>query len=77
MIDRRLFRNSAVLLMLVMLLVGCSDDVVDEPVALPEVNDENCQQDNIMKIKDKALRSQFASLCIRRGGLVHSTPQSW
>lgn len=76
MINRRFMPNGAAILVIA-LLVGCADDVVDEAIPLPEVNDDNCQQENIMKITDKAARSKFASLCIRKGDLVKSTPKSW
>ena len=76
MINRRFMLNGAAIL-LIALLVGCTDDVVNEAINLPEVNDDNCQQENIMKITDKTARSKFVSLCIRRGDLVKSTPKSW
>lgn len=70
--------NKATIMLLVMLVMGCADDTVEDANQLPEVNDVNCQQENIMKITDKGARAKFAGLCIRRGGdPVKSTPQSW
>ncbi|MBX4558827.1 entry exclusion lipoprotein TrbK [Klebsiella pneumoniae] len=43
------------------LLTGCFDE------KMPEVNDINCQHENILKIEDKAMQQDFASKCLRRG----------
>jgi len=50
-----------------------------EPVAMPELNDENCRHENVMKIPDKEVRQEFSSLCLRLGGagFKPSTPIKW
>ena len=45
----------------VFFLVGC-----DKTVSMPEVNEKNCETENIKKIKDKNTRQEFAGLCLRR-----------
>jgi len=42
------------------LLTGCGKP------AMPEVNNANCTDENIMKIEDKAMRQEFAGLCFHR-----------
>lgn len=34
---------------------------------MPEINDINCQHENILKIEDKAMQQDFFSQCLRRG----------
>jgi len=50
-----------------------------EPVAMPELNEENCRHENVMKIPDKEIRQDFSSLCLRLGGARYkpSTPMNW
>lgn len=43
------------------LLTGCFDE------KMPEVNDTNCQIENIKKIENKAMQQDFATKCLRRG----------
>lgn len=62
------------------LLVGC--DRKPATLAMPEVNDTNCQIEAIKKINDKPTRETFAGLCSRRppaGGGIASTkkPMNW
>ena len=56
---------------LVFIVSGCSD------AKMPEVNNINCQHENILKIEDKAMQQDFASKCLRRGGFKPSPPKSW
>lgn len=69
----------ALLTILTMLAAGCSQ----KPAAtMPEVNDENCKTENVLKIEDKAMRQEFVSKCIRRDtplsrAQVDSKPKSW
>lgn len=59
------------------LLTGCENKPVQQ--AMPEVNDKNCQIENIRKIEDKAMREQFAGLCARRPGRIAPSdkPKNW
>jgi len=59
-----------------LLLNSCSDEVAEE-AAIPVVNDENCRQSNLVKIKNKAVQRKLSSLCIRRGPLANSKPRAW
>ncbi len=63
---------------LVALINGCT---IEEPpantVEMPEVNDENCKQENILKIENKEIREKFVGLCLRRGDFVPSPKKAW
>ncbi|WP_347990366.1 entry exclusion lipoprotein TrbK [Methylomonas sp. AM2-LC] len=70
--------------LLVSLINGCSNDEatntnIPKPnlTVMPEVNDENCQDGNIVKIEDKKIREDFAGLCIRRGSFKASPKIEW
>ena len=52
---------------LALLLTGCFDE------KMPEVNDINCQHENILKIEDKEMQQEFASKCLRRGSTNSSS----
>ena len=45
--------------------------------AMPEVNDENCKDENIGKIRDKATQRAFADLCFTRGDFKPSPKREW
>lgn len=63
----------------VFLTILISACVQEEPPAVktPEVNDENCKFENLKLIKDKAVREELASLCIRRGSFRPSVVKTW
>ena len=70
--------------LLVSLINGCSTDdatstntSTPKRTELPEVNDENCQDNNILKITDKKIREEFSGLCIRRGSFKPSPKIEW
>ena len=62
------------------LINGCSNE---ETASIPaqttalEVNDENCQLENVKKIENKQAREEFAGLCFRRGNFVASPKKAW
>lgn len=60
---------------MVALLNGCTTDAPEPEI--PEVNDENCKPEIIIKIENKQAREKFAGLCLRRGGFVPSPKKSW
>ena len=72
-LHRTLFLAPAVLA--IALLSGC--DGKSGADTMPEVNDENCQDANILKIRDKEMRQEFAGKCLRRGGFKPSPPHAW
>jgi entry exclusion lipoprotein TrbK len=47
-----------------LVLAGC--DNKPATLAMPVVNNENCQLENIKQIEDKATRQEFAGMCSRR-----------
>lgn len=55
------------------LVSACSQDVE----VMPAVNDENCTTEGIKSIKNKAVREEFASLCVRRSKFKPSAPGGW
>lgn len=46
------------------------------PVALPEVNNDNCKSENIAKL-DPAVRQPFADACFRSGTYKPSSGKTW
>jgi entry exclusion lipoprotein TrbK len=79
MIIAKRISSLALVTMLITLISACS---TEEPntatsIAIPEVNDENCMDKNIVKITDKKVREEFAGLCIRRGSFVASPKKTW
>jgi entry exclusion lipoprotein TrbK len=54
---------------------GCSSGAGGENI--PEANAENCKQENIEKIRDKAAREAFASKCFRSGKFEPSPNKTW
>lgn len=57
--------KAAVLLCLAVVILGGCDN--KPPAATErEVNDRNCQIEEIKRIEDKAMRATFAGLCARR-----------
>lgn len=70
----------AIAIVLVAFINGCSNEEAASTPALTttlEVNDENCQLENVKKIENKQAREEFAGLCIRRGSFVASPKKSW
>ena len=58
------------------LISGCSEGPVE--IILPEVNDENCRHENVMKIEQEELRQRFASMCLRRNPFQFTEkPKKW
>ncbi|WP_407682052.1 entry exclusion lipoprotein TrbK [Pseudoduganella aquatica] len=58
-----------------MVLLGCSNEAGSENV--PEATAENCKEENIKKIADKATREALGSRCFRRGTFEPSAAKSW
>lgn len=57
-------------------LAACSEQ--PEEFTMPEVNNENCRHENVMKMEPKELRQKFASLCLRRNAIQSSDkPKTW
>jgi entry exclusion lipoprotein TrbK len=56
-------------------LSGCSHATDD--TKFPEANAENCKDENIIKIRDKAAREAFASRCFRSGKFEPSPNKTW
>lgn len=61
----------AVIALLGFFLTGCFEE------EMPEVNNENCKTENILKIKSKSLQQEFSSQCLRRGEFKASPEKSW
>ena len=59
------------------LLAGCNDDTETLVAALPDVNAENCKQENIQKIEPEDKRQEFAGQCLRRNSYKESEPKQW
>jgi entry exclusion lipoprotein TrbK len=69
-----------VILFLVALIftTGCDNDKsIVKQVVMPEINDVNCTQENILKIADKGTKQKFAGLCNRRGSYKSSPQSTW
>lgn len=58
---------------LALMLAGC--DSPPTPETMPQVNEENCKQENIARIKDLGTQQAFASMCVRRGGEFKPSPK--
>lgn len=56
-------------------LPGCGDPPAEEP--LPVVNDENCKDVNVARIRDQRAREKFATLCAFRSTYKPSKPSTW
>lgn len=59
--------------LVVALVAGCDNKQATVP--MPEVNDENCKHENIVKIENKGVQQAFSSLCLRRGGEFKPSPK--
>lgn len=72
-------RNPITLLAIVALttlISGCKNET------MPEVNEVNCLQENVQRIKDKDIKEEFTGLCLRRvdprsGGYEPSPKRVW
>jgi entry exclusion lipoprotein TrbK len=60
---------------MLMVLMGCSKEPDDAHV--PEATAENCKDENVKKISDKAAREALASRCFRQGTFEPSPSKSW
>lgn len=71
--------KSSTMLTLVAALAGLVAGCDTKPVlqAKPELNDENCKPENILKIQDKDMRQEFSGQCSRRGSFKPSEPRNW
>lgn len=71
-------KHSLSLLLVACALAGCDNKPAPAPpqAALPEVNDENCKNENIAKL-DPAIRQPFADACFRSGTHKPSTGRTW
>ncbi len=56
-------------------LSGCSDE--PKQFTMPEVNNENCKHENVMKMEPDSLRQKFASLCLRRNSYKPGDKKTW
>lgn len=58
--------------------IGCGEKTIED---LPEVNDENCKHENILKIKNKKLQQEYSGLCLRRSSfrskITGGSNKSW
>ncbi|MBY0239868.1 MAG: entry exclusion lipoprotein TrbK [Burkholderiaceae bacterium] len=54
---------------------GCSDPAAEE--SLPAVNDENCTDANVARIRDQKAREKFSTLCAFRSTYKPSQPRTW
>lgn len=52
-------------------LPGCFEE------KMPEVNDTNCQLENIKKLDSRELQAEFSSKCLRRSGFKESSGESF
>lgn len=73
-VSKTLLASMTALVVVMLTLSGCDSPAPE--VALPEVNDENCKHENIVKL-DKSVQKEFSSLCLRRGDFVPSKPKTW
>lgn len=44
---------------------------------MPEVNEQNCQDEVISKIRDNAVREDFSGKCFKLGTVRKSSGQKW
>jgi entry exclusion lipoprotein TrbK len=58
----------------VVVITGCNKEKA--PIAMPEVNDANCQFDRI-KALPAEIRTQFADKCATRSKLINSEKKSY
>ena len=70
------------LIALILMLSACFDSQSTEDYELPEVNDENCKTENIMKIENIEKRQEMGSACFRRTDKPNpitgnGKPKSW
>lgn len=65
------YQSLTVAATLIALISGCSPSEPEEK--MPTVNTENCKPANIAMIKDKGIREQFSSVCLRSGGEYKSS----
>lgn len=56
-------------------LAGCSREP-EAPVAMPEINNENCTPENIANAHE-SIRVQFGTACSRRGSFKPSSGKTW
>jgi len=56
---------------IMVVLSGCGKPEV------PEVNDENCAEENVLKIKDEEVQKKLRGLCMRRSRFVPSQERYW
>ena len=61
--------------MVATLVAGCDSQPATS--VMPEVNDENCKDENIGKIRDKGTQRAFADLCFTRGDFKPSPKREW
>lgn len=60
-----------------MLVIGCGKkEEAPPPMAMPEVNDVNCQFDRIKALPPE-IQTKFGSLCARRSTPVNSEKKSY
>ena len=81
-----MFLSFIAFLSTIVIISGCESPKTDlnneetpeiKHALMPEVNDENCKGENIDKIEDKEMRSEFAKQCLMRGGFTPSTKDSF
>lgn len=56
----KMLKNIFIISGVTMLLTGCFEE------KMPEVNDINCQPENIKTIKNNDIRTEFTKKCLRR-----------
>lgn len=81
-----MFLSFMAFLLTVLIISGCESpktDLNNEEIPkinhalMPEVNDENCKGENIDKIEDKEMRSEFTKQCLMRGDFTPSSKDSF
>ncbi len=75
MFNLNLKRNVMVAYVFASLTTGCLDHS-PSVAQLPEVNDENCKHENVLKLPED-MRKKMGSACFRRSKFVPSTSNNW
>lgn len=60
---------------MLLIMLGCSKE--PDSANVPEATAENCKDENVRKISDRAVREALASRCFRHGTFEPSPTKSW
>lgn len=71
--------NLLIIISVIFLLCGCDtgNSDISETLHLPEVNAENCEKNNVAKLKSRDLQEKFSALCARNSNFKSSEPKEW